>query len=172
LLSDFWPHGGVAEQYGVLRKDGKTERAIFVIDKQGIVRYVDVHDINGQPDNDILFAELARLEPQAASTWSTKQAETEAALRKAAQAAPPAAAPAGERSVTLYCTPWCPACRRARAYLQERGVQFTEIDISKDRAAAMRVRGWAGGYETTPTFDIGGAIVVNFDRAKVDAALG
>ena len=36
LLSDFWPHGGVAQQFGVLRSDGKTERALFIIDKRGV----------------------------------------------------------------------------------------------------------------------------------------
>jgi peroxiredoxin (alkyl hydroperoxide reductase subunit C) len=49
VLSDFWPHGGVATQYGVLRSDGVTERALFVIDQKGIIRYIDVHDINQRP---------------------------------------------------------------------------------------------------------------------------
>lgn len=48
-LSDFWPHGQVASSYGILRSDGTTERALFVIDKQGIIRYIDVHDINQRP---------------------------------------------------------------------------------------------------------------------------
>jgi len=50
LLSDFWPHGAVAEQYGVLRDEGYTERAIIGIDKHGVVRFIDVHDINQVPD--------------------------------------------------------------------------------------------------------------------------
>jgi peroxiredoxin (alkyl hydroperoxide reductase subunit C) len=49
VLSDFWPHGAVAEKYGVLRSDGTSERAIFIIDKKGIIRYIDVHDINERP---------------------------------------------------------------------------------------------------------------------------
>jgi peroxiredoxin len=48
-LSDFWPHGKVANAYGVLRRDGTSERALVVIDKQGVIRYVDVHDINQRP---------------------------------------------------------------------------------------------------------------------------
>jgi alkyl hydroperoxide reductase subunit AhpC len=58
LLSDFYPHGAVARKFGVLRKEGYTERAIFIMDKEGIIRYVDVHDIDTQPDNDILFQVL------------------------------------------------------------------------------------------------------------------
>lgn len=61
LLSDFWPHGAVAEKYGVLRSDGKAERAIFIVDKEGKVAYIDVHDINKQPDNEDLFEVLRQL---------------------------------------------------------------------------------------------------------------
>jgi peroxiredoxin (alkyl hydroperoxide reductase subunit C) len=61
VLSDFWPHGSVAERYGILRSDGTAERALFVIDKQGIIRYVDVHDINARPDLDALIGALADL---------------------------------------------------------------------------------------------------------------
>jgi alkyl hydroperoxide reductase subunit AhpC len=49
LLSDFWPHGKVAVDYGVLRAGGITERAVFIVDTAGIVRYVDVHDIAEPP---------------------------------------------------------------------------------------------------------------------------
>ena len=36
ILSDFWPHGKVAQSYGVLRTDGMSERALFLIDKQAL----------------------------------------------------------------------------------------------------------------------------------------
>ena len=49
VLSDFWPHGQVADRFGVLRKDGTAERALFVIDKTGIIRYISVSDINRRP---------------------------------------------------------------------------------------------------------------------------
>jgi len=49
VLSDFWPHGAVADRYGVLRSSGVAERAIFIIDKKGVIRYIDVHDINVRP---------------------------------------------------------------------------------------------------------------------------
>lgn len=50
VLSDFWPHGRAASTYGVLRGDGMAERALFVIDKRGVIRFIDVHDINSRPD--------------------------------------------------------------------------------------------------------------------------
>lgn len=67
LCSDFYPHGEVAEKFGVLRKNkgeaayGASERALFIIDKQGIVQWIDVHPIGQQPDNEELFDVLRKL---------------------------------------------------------------------------------------------------------------
>lgn len=61
LLCDFFPHGEVAKLYGVLRDQGMTERALFIIDKEGKVVYIDVHDITKQPDNEELFEVLRGL---------------------------------------------------------------------------------------------------------------
>ena len=62
LLSDHWPHGYVAAQDGVLRgESGICERAIFVVDKQGKIAYVDIHDIGEQPPTDKIMAALDRL---------------------------------------------------------------------------------------------------------------
>jgi peroxiredoxin len=62
VLSDYWPHGQVAQAYGVLREHGMTERAVFVVDKQGVIRTVNVYDFDQQPDNEDLFAILEGLE--------------------------------------------------------------------------------------------------------------
>ena len=52
LLADFHPHGEVSKKYGVyIEEKGHCERAIVVVDKQGIVRYVDVHNIGEAPEN-------------------------------------------------------------------------------------------------------------------------
>lgn len=57
VLSDFWPHGAVASAYGILRTDGVAERAIIMIDKAGIIRYLQVSDINRRPElQDIIIA--------------------------------------------------------------------------------------------------------------------
>jgi peroxiredoxin len=60
LLSDFSPQGSVAKKYGVRRKEGFSERAIFVLDKFGIIRYIDIHKITDRPKNKILFAALKK----------------------------------------------------------------------------------------------------------------
>jgi peroxiredoxin (alkyl hydroperoxide reductase subunit C) len=64
VLSDFWPHGKVALLYDVLRSEGIAERAIFVIDKEGIVRYVDIHDINDDPGMNAILKTLKEIEGQ------------------------------------------------------------------------------------------------------------
>jgi peroxiredoxin len=61
VLSDFWPHGAVAKKYGVLRSNGVSERALFVIDKKGVIRYIDIHDINKRPPLEDLVGALEKL---------------------------------------------------------------------------------------------------------------
>ena len=61
VLSDFWPHGAVAARYGVLRSDGVSERALFVIDKAGIIQYIHVEDINVRPKLEKLVLELEKV---------------------------------------------------------------------------------------------------------------
>jgi peroxiredoxin (alkyl hydroperoxide reductase subunit C) len=61
VLSDFWPHGAVAKKYGVLRSNGVSERALFVIDKKGFIRFIDVHDINKRPPLEDLVSALEKL---------------------------------------------------------------------------------------------------------------
>jgi peroxiredoxin len=56
LLSDFWPHGYVAQLYGIFRdKDGFSERANIVLDEQGKVTFFKVYEISQLPDiNEII----------------------------------------------------------------------------------------------------------------------
>ncbi|MDQ1523310.1 MAG: hypothetical protein QOE47_1234 [Pyrinomonadaceae bacterium] len=62
LLSDFEPKGEVARAYGAYRAaDGISERAIFIVDKEGKIAYKDIHDISDQPDNEDLFDVLRNL---------------------------------------------------------------------------------------------------------------
>ena len=148
----------------MLRADGRSERALFAIDRSGTIRYVDVHDIDQQPDNEVLLKVLAQIEG----------VPVPPRLEPPPAPAPSAAAPQPDATVevTMYCTPWCPGCRRARLFFQENGIRWREIDITRDRAAAALVRSYAGGFETTPTFDVKGKILIEFNRAQLAEALG
>jgi len=160
LLSDFWPHGRVANLYDVFReKGGDSERAIFVIDKRGYIRYIDIHDIDHQPDNNVVLEVLRRIDPEAALRSPT----------------PPPIKPEDIRlphgGVVMYCTRWCPGCRRARAWFQANNIDYIEVDIDVTPGAADQVKKWADGTRTTPTFDIEGTILVGFDERKVETAI-
>ncbi len=62
LVADFWPHGEVSRKYGVFsEKLGRPDRAIFIVDKQGIVRWVRHYEAGVLPDNGDLLAELRKL---------------------------------------------------------------------------------------------------------------
>jgi len=50
LLSDFWPHGGVAKSLGILRDEGISERANIIVDEAGKVMFVKVYPIRQLPD--------------------------------------------------------------------------------------------------------------------------
>jgi len=59
LLSDF--DRKVSQAYGVLRNEGFAERALFLVDKEGVIRYVEVFDIGAVPDTTALQKALAEL---------------------------------------------------------------------------------------------------------------
>ena len=162
LLSDFWPHGAVAEEYGVLRaQEGRSERALFIVDMEGIVQYVDVHDIDDQPDNEEVFKVLRRLEPDAVVPVQTEDKEQ-----------PGARILAEAQSVLLYCRPGCIDCRLARRFLERNGISYSEINVRADPEAEARVREWTGGPLVSPVFDIDGTIVIDFKRAELSEVLG
>jgi len=62
VLSDFWPHGAVADSYGVLRSDGTAERVLVFINKKGLISGIHVSDINIRPPLEVVVAELAKLD--------------------------------------------------------------------------------------------------------------
>ena len=62
LLADFHPKGEVSKKYGVfIDEKGHCERAIVLVDKEGIVRYIDVHNIGEAPENAQLLEVLREL---------------------------------------------------------------------------------------------------------------
>ena len=63
LLADFHPKGEVAKKYGVWKDDwGISERAIVIVDKQGIIRYIDVHSLGEVPENAQILEVLRELD--------------------------------------------------------------------------------------------------------------
>jgi mycoredoxin len=71
----------------------------------------------------------------------------------------------------MYCNNWCPTCKKARAWLEARNLPFREVNIPNTPGAADQVRLWANGNVTSPTFDIDGTILVDFNEEKLAEAL-
>jgi glutaredoxin len=147
----------VAQKYGVFRSEGHSERAIFVVDKEGIIRYIDIHDIDDQPDNEVVRQELLKITP-ASDITKIKHATKEIVELP-------------HDGITLYCTPWCHECKTARKWLHDRSLEFSDVDITKTFGAAQQVMDWADGNRTTPTFDVAGVIVVGWDEVALKDAL-
>jgi len=61
MLSDFHPKGAVAAKYGVMRDDGIAERALFIVDPKGVIRYSYVSPILQNPGADRLIEELEKM---------------------------------------------------------------------------------------------------------------
>jgi glutaredoxin-like YruB-family protein len=73
--------------------------------------------------------------------------------------------------VIVFSTPTCTYCNAAKRYFREKGIQFKDVDVSRDTAAArdmLRRSGQMG----VPVIDIAGKIVVGFDRPKIEQYLG
>jgi peroxiredoxin len=66
VLADFHPKGAVARKFGVMREDGTTERALFIIDPTGTVRYSYVSEIGKNPGADRLLNALEKMQAEAA----------------------------------------------------------------------------------------------------------
>lgn len=72
--------------------------------------------------------------------------------------------------VKVYSTPTCPYCHAAKEYLKENGVPYQDIDVSKDKDAAQTMIE-KSGQMGVPVLDIGGTIIVGFDKEAIKKAL-
>jgi glutaredoxin-like YruB-family protein len=72
--------------------------------------------------------------------------------------------------VIVFSTPTCSFCNMAKQYFRQKGIKFKDVDVSRDPSAARdMVR--RSGQQGVPVIDIGGKIVVGFDRPKIDKYL-
>jgi len=72
--------------------------------------------------------------------------------------------------VIVYTGQGCPACSMVKSYLRRRGVNFKEIDVSRDQSAAQALIS-RSGQMAVPQIDIDGNLIVGFDQAKIDSLL-
>lgn len=73
-------------------------------------------------------------------------------------------------NVLIYSADWCAFCHAAKEYLDKLGVAYTEKNVESDPAIA-REAVQKSNQTGIPVLDIGGTIIVGFDRPKIDEAL-
>jgi glutaredoxin len=71
--------------------------------------------------------------------------------------------------ITLYSSRQCPACRQARDFLRQRGVDFQEFDVRSNLRAQKTLARW--GTRSMPVILIGDMRIDGFDRRKLEQAL-
>ncbi len=73
--------------------------------------------------------------------------------------------------VKIYTTPFCPHCQMAKEFLKGRGVEFEEVNVQEDRAAALEMI-QKTGQNGVPVIEIDDNIIVGFNQEKIIEALG
>jgi glutaredoxin-like YruB-family protein len=75
------------------------------------------------------------------------------------------------KSVTVYSTPTCPFCIRAKQFLKDSNIEFTNFDVGSDQSKAQEMIK-KSGQMGVPVIDIDGTIIVGFDKEKIKETLG
>lgn len=70
-------------------------------------------------------------------------------------------------SIKVYSTPSCPWCTITKDYLRSKNFAFEDVDVSKNREAAMEMIK-KSGQRGVPVIDINGKIIVGFNQDKID----
>ncbi|MCX8158378.1 MAG: glutathione S-transferase N-terminal domain-containing protein [Candidatus Diapherotrites archaeon] len=76
-----------------------------------------------------------------------------------------------EQKVKVYSTPTCPYCILAKEFLKEKKIAFEDVDVSKDRNAALEMIR-KSGQTGVPVIEINGKIIVGFNKEAILEALG
>lgn len=79
-----------------------------------------------------------------------------------------ATASSGGAHITIYTAAWCGVCKAAKSYMSQKGYPFTDRDIEKDPSAKAEMVAKVGGNVGIPVIDVGGQIMVGFDRSALD----
>jgi glutaredoxin 3 len=74
------------------------------------------------------------------------------------------------KKIMVYSTPTCPFCRMAKEFLKEKGIEFSDIDISGNREAAIELFN-KSGQMAVPQIEINGKIIVGFDKEALEKEL-
>ncbi|HNU70487.1 MAG TPA: glutaredoxin family protein [Thermodesulfobacteriota bacterium] len=72
--------------------------------------------------------------------------------------------------IKMYSMPTCPHCHEAKAYLSKKGIDYEDIDVSKNKQAAKEMIDLSGS-RSVPVLVINDEVIIGFDQNRIDAAL-
>ena len=75
------------------------------------------------------------------------------------------------KKVTVYSTPTCPYCVRAKQFLKDNSIEYDDINVAVDHQKAQEMVE-KSGQMGVPVIDIEGEIIIGFDREKIKNSLG
>jgi glutaredoxin 3 len=75
-----------------------------------------------------------------------------------------------DNTITIYGAEWCGPCHMTKHYLESKDIKYNYIDVDKDPAKGMEAVE-KSGQRAIPIIDIGGDIIIGFDRPRIDQAL-
>ena len=75
-----------------------------------------------------------------------------------------------DKKVVIYSISTCPHCKRAKEYLSQKGIKYTDFDVAQDKGKAKEMI-IASGQKSVPVIMVDNEIIVGFDQALVDKAL-
>jgi len=75
-----------------------------------------------------------------------------------------------DKKVVIYSTPTCPYCTRAKAYLSEKGIPYTDINVATDSDKAKEMI-QKSGQMSVPVIVVDDEVIVGFNQAKLDELL-
>jgi glutaredoxin len=145
----------VIDTYGILDDDGASKRAIFILDHEGVLRYQRIYeDEDEQPDNDLILKQVREIDTTGVKAKIERK---------------PVELP--HDGLIMYCSPYCSDCRQARGWLDEHGINYTEVDVYRVPGASDQVRAWNNDNLVLPTFNVEGEVLSNFDPEQLSSVL-
>ena len=67
--------------------------------------------------------------------------------------------------ITMYTTDWCPYCIRAKAFLEQKGLEFEEVNLANDPNFREKIQTLTGGW-TVPQIVIGETPIGGYDELR------
>jgi len=147
-----------------LDDEGEAQRLYYqFVDEAGRVRFVEsLDDVPAALRADVGFVKMPVAPPL--SPGDARRAR----VAQVAKAGGPSGVSAPR--IVLYAADWCGACRKAKRYLDQRGVKYEVRDIDEPRFAQELVQ--KTGQRGIPVIEVDGRVVTGFSAARYDELIG